>query len=110
MPAILIETAFINNANDANKLKTRENDFASAIANQIANTSIDNSNGGSSNGNTSAEYSRNLEVTSPLMYGEDIKAVQNKLNSLGYNAGTADGYYSDTKNAVIKFQKGLRYS
>lgn len=106
MPAILIETAFINNANDANKLKTRENDFASAIANQIANTSIDNSNGGSSNGNTSAEYSRNLEVTSPLMYGEDIKAVKNKLNSLGYNAGTADGYYgNDTKNAVIKFQK-----
>ena len=105
MPAILIETAFINNANDASKLKTRENDFASAIANQIANTSIDNSNGGSSNGNTSAEYSRNLEVTSPLMYGKDIRAVQNKLNSLGYNAGTADGYYgNDTKNAVINLQ------
>jgi|GEM_PF-566573 len=105
MPAILIETAFINNANDANKLKTRENDFASAIANQIANTSIDNSNGGSSNGNTSAEYSRNLEVTSPLMYGEDIRAVQNKLNSLGFNCGTADGYYgNDTKNAVINLQ------
>ena len=105
MPAILIETAFINNANDASKLKTRENDFASAIANQIANTSIDNSNGGSSNGNTSAEYSRNLEVTSPLMYGEDIRAVQNKVNSLGFNCGTADGYYgNDTKNAVINLQ------
>ena len=105
MPSILIETAFINNANDANKLKTRENDFASVIANQIANTSIDSSTGGSSNGNTSAEYSRNLKVTSPLMYGEDIKAVQNKLNSLGFNCGTADGYYgNDTKNAVIKFQ------
>ena len=105
IPAILIETAFINNANDASKLKTRENDFASAIANQIANTSIDNSNGGSSNGNTSAEYSRNLEVTSPLMYGEDIRAVQNKLNSLGFNCGTADGYYgNDTKNAVINLQ------
>ena len=105
MPSILIETAFINNANDANKLKTRENDFASVIANQIANTSIDNSNGGSSNGNTSAEYSRNLEVTSPLMYGEDIRAVQNKLNSLGFNCGTADGYYgNDTKNAVINLQ------
>ena len=105
MPSILIETAFINNANDANKLKTRENDFASVIANQIANTSIDSSTGGSSNGNTSAEYSRNLKVTSPLMYGEDIKAVQNKLNSLGFNCGTADGYYgNDTKNAVINLQ------
>ena len=61
MPSILIETAFINNVNDANKLKTREDDFASVIANQIANTSIDSSNGDSSNGNTSAEYSRNLK-------------------------------------------------
>ena len=105
MPSILIETAFINNVNDANKLKTREDDFASVIANQIANTSIDSSNGDSSNGNTSAEYSRNLKVTSPLMYGEDIKAVQNKLNSLGFNCGTADGYYgNDTKNAVINLQ------
>ena len=111
MPAFLIETAFINNANDASKLKTRENDFASAIANQIANTSIDNSNGGSSNGNTSAEYSRNLEVTSPLMYGEDIRAVQNKLNSLGFNCGTADGYYgNDTKNAVNSKTPEVRLS
>ena len=55
-------------------------------------------------------YTRLLKVTSPLMYGEDIKAVQNKLNSLGYNCGTADGYYGNaTKNAVISFQsaKGI---
>ena len=61
----------------------------------------------SSNG---SDYSRILKVTSPLMYGDDIKAVQNKLNSLGFNCGTADGYYgNDTKNAVISFQssKGL---
>lgn len=50
-------------------------------------------------------YSRILKLTSPLMYGEDIRAVQNKLNSLGYVAGTADGYYgNDTKNAVINLQ------
>ncbi|WP_300887411.1 peptidoglycan-binding protein [uncultured Clostridium sp.] len=105
MPSILIETAFINNSGDANKLKTREDEFASVIANQIANTSIDGSTGGSSNGNTSSEYSRDLEVTSPLMYGEDVRAVQNKLNSLGFNCGTPDGYYgNDTKNAVIKLQ------
>ena len=40
-------------------------------------------------------YTRILKVTSPLMHGEDIKAVQNKLNSLGYNCGTADGYYGN---------------
>ena len=50
-------------------------------------------------------YSRILKLTSPLMYGEDIRAVQNKLNSLGFNCGTADGYYgNDTKNAVINLQ------
>ena len=55
-------------------------------------------------------YTRILKVTSPLMYGEDIKAVQNKLNSLGHNCGTADGYYgSATKSAVVSFQsaKGI---
>lgn len=55
-------------------------------------------------------YTRILKVTSPLMYGEDIKAVQNKLNSLGHNCGTADGYYGNaTKSAVVSFQsaKGI---
>lgn len=31
MPAVLIETAFIDNAEDANKLKTRQSEFAQAI-------------------------------------------------------------------------------
>ena len=64
----------------------------------------------SSSSSTGSSYTRLLKVTSPLMYGNDIKAVQNKLNSLGYNCGTADGYYgNDTKNAVVKFQsaKGI---
>jgi N-acetylmuramoyl-L-alanine amidase len=37
MPAILIETAFIDNSSDANLLKTRQDDFANEIANQILN-------------------------------------------------------------------------
>lgn len=55
-------------------------------------------------------HTRILKVTSPLMQGDDVRAVQNKLNSLGYNCGTADGYYGNaTKSAVISFQsaKGL---
>lgn len=55
-------------------------------------------------------YTRILKVTSPLIQGYDVKAVQNKLNSLNYNCGTADGYYGNaTKSAVISFQsaKGL---
>ncbi|WP_343019622.1 N-acetylmuramoyl-L-alanine amidase, partial [Clostridium celatum] len=37
MPAILVETAFISNSGDANLLKTRQDDFAKAIAIQICN-------------------------------------------------------------------------
>ncbi|MEF9934998.1 MAG: peptidoglycan-binding protein [Clostridium sp.] len=57
-----------------------------------------------------ADYSRVIKVTSPLMKGEDIRAIQDKLNYLGYKAGTADGIYGNTtKEAVIQFQidKGL---
>ena len=64
----------------------------------------------SSSTSTGSSYTRLLKVTSPLMYGDDVKAVQNKLNSLGFNCGTADGYYGNaTKSAVISFQsaKGL---
>lgn len=56
-------------------------------------------------------YYRLLKVTSPLMYGSDIKKVQSKLNSLGYNAGKVDGYYgNNTKNAIIRFQKAKKIS
>ncbi|MGL5313688.1 MAG: peptidoglycan-binding domain-containing protein [Peptostreptococcaceae bacterium] len=55
---------------------------------------------------TKVSYSRVLKVTSPLMYGEDVRAVQNKLNSLGHNAGTADGYYgNNSAEAAKRFQK-----
>lgn len=51
-------------------------------------------------------YSRLLKVTSPLMYGNDVKKVQARLNQLGYKAGSVDGYYgNNTRNAVIRFQK-----
>lgn len=60
---------------------------------------------------TSSDYYRVLKVTSPLMYGADVKKVQNKLNQLGYNAGKADGYYgNNTKNAVVRFQKAKKIS
>ena len=47
MPAILIETAFIDNSSDANLLRARQDDFATAISNEICaylnitNTPID---------------------------------------------------------------------
>jgi peptidoglycan hydrolase-like protein with peptidoglycan-binding domain len=66
--------------------------------------SSSSSGGSSSSGNSN--YHRLLKVRSPLMHGEDVRAVQNKLNSLGYNAGSADGYFgNNTKNAVQSFQR-----
>ena len=38
--------------------------------------------------------------------GEEVKELQNKLNSLGYNCGTADGIFgAKTTSAVKSFQK-----
>jgi N-acetylmuramoyl-L-alanine amidase len=37
MPAILVETAFISNANDADLLRSKQDDFATTIANEILN-------------------------------------------------------------------------
>ena len=38
--------------------------------------------------------------------GENVRTLQNNLNALGYNAGTADGQFgNNTQTAVTKFQK-----
>lgn len=48
---------------------------------------------------------RDLHLTSPLMYGPDVLAVQRKLRALGYNPGPLDGRYGTlTYNAVRLFQ------
>ena len=60
------------------------------------------------NSSYSASYSRLLKKTSPLMKGEDVKFVQQKLVDLGYDIGNSgvDGQYgNDTVSAVKEFQK-----
>ena len=40
--------------------------------------------------------------------GEDVRALQARLNELGYNAGRADGVYgANTQNAVIYFEDAV---
>lgn len=83
-----------------NKRSYSLNRYRKASKKYIPNTTSSNSG-----------YYRVLKVTSPLMYGSDVKKVQSKLNSLGYNAGKADGYYgNNTRNAVIRFQKAKKIS
>ena len=50
---------------------------------------------------------RDLMVTSPVMRGEDVLAVQTRLAALGYAPGPIDGGYGPTTAAAVKdFQAG----
>ena len=54
---------------------------------------------------------RELYYTSPMMYGDDVKMLQSRLNDLDYSCGTADGYFGKkTDIAVRNYQadKGLK--
>jgi len=53
------------------------------------------------------EFTRNLKVTRPMMRGEDVEAVQERLLELGLEeVGRADGIFgADTASAVQLFQR-----
>lgn len=47
-----------------------------------------------------------LHLTSPLMHGADVRQVQQKLQSLGFDPGAIDGEYGATTAAAVRaFQK-----
>lgn len=51
-------------------------------------------------------FTRTLRLTSPMMVGDDVKALQSYLNCKGYNVGLADGIFgSMTKAGVVLFQR-----
>jgi membrane-bound lytic murein transglycosylase B len=44
-------------------------------------------------------------VSSPTLYFDQVKQMQNKLNEMGYNAGEADGVFgSGTRSAISRYQ------
>jgi peptidoglycan hydrolase-like protein with peptidoglycan-binding domain len=48
---------------------------------------------------------RTLRLTNPMMRGDDVKELQNKLTNLGYSVGAIDGIFGkNTKAGVFKFQ------
>lgn len=56
--------------------------------------------------NDNFSISRVLKVETPMMYGEDIRLVQQRLNDLGYNCGDPSGWYdSITANQIALFQQ-----
>ena len=53
-----------------------------------------------------AAYQRPISLKSPQMHGEDVKAVQKRLNDLKYNAGAVDGYFGPSGDKAVRaFQK-----
>ena len=46
---------------------------------------------------------KKIELTTPMMRGDDIKALQTALNALGYNAGDPDGIAG--KNTIAAIQR-----
>ena len=46
---------------------------------------------------------KKVELTTPMMRGDDIKALQTALNSLGYDAGDPDGIAG--KNTIAAIQR-----
>ena len=45
---------------------------------------------------------KKIELTTPMMRGDDIKALQTALNALGYDAGDADGIAGKNTIAAIR--------
>lgn len=53
--------------------------------------------------------SRNLYYKSAMMRGDDVKELQEKLNSLDFKCGTADGVFGkNTDKGVREFQKAAK--
>lgn len=45
---------------------------------------------------------RELYFTDPMMKGEDVKKVQERLNVLGFNCGAADGIFGNKTDIAVK--------
>ena len=51
---------------------------------------------------------RPLYLTSPMMRGDDVAALQLRLGTLGFNAGRVDGYFGpNTQRALRDFQRNV---
>ncbi len=128
MPAVLLETAFINNASDLAKLNV--NDAGNAVANAVARVyPIGGSGDSGTNGddagydnavirqiqiNLNARYSTGLTtdgIAGPKTRTALVKAIQSELNrQFGYNLVTDGVFGSATRAAAVNVHQGARGS
>lgn len=92
----LLECCFIDSKSDMDKFNSDK--FADAIVKGLTGKGVITPTPTSS-------QSRILKLTNPLMYGEDVKELQQDLVALGFNLKIDSYFGNDTKQAVLKYQQ-----
>ncbi len=111
MPAILNEFGFIDNIEDTTKLKREDirQRCAEAVVYGLLKIEIQNQSPVKIDKPKEEKVNQSIRLLRyiiPMMSGDDVKKVQNKLNELGFSVGIADGIYGrNTENGVKNFQK-----
>lgn len=109
MPATTIECGFIDNAGDNALFDSKQGEIVQGITDAVlsiaggAEQSPATPPAASSN---VPELTRVLKRTSPLMTGDDVRQLQERLKAHLADPGKIDGKFGDkTKDAVIAFQQ-----
>ena len=50
---------------------------------------------------------RVLSLTSPMLRGDDVKALQERLDALGYTVGVMDGIYGKKTDAAVRLYQAF---
>ena len=109
MPATTIECGFIDNAGDNALFDSKQGEIVQGITDailSIAGGVAQNPTPPPAASSNVPELTRVLKRTSPLMTGDDVRQLQERLKAHLADPGKIDGKFGDkTKDAVIAFQQ-----
>ncbi|AYH40703.1 hypothetical protein A5N82_13530 [Christensenella minuta] len=109
MPATTIECGFIDNAGDNALFDSKFNEIVQGITAailSIAGGVVPNTATPPSPSANVPELTRVLKRTSPMMTGDDVRQLQERLKAHLADPGKIDGEFGDkTRDAVIAFQQ-----
>lgn len=109
MPATTIECGFIDNAGDNALFDSKQGEIVQGITDailSIAGGVAPNPVTPPAPSTNTPELDRVLKRTSPMMTGDDVRQLQERLKAHLADPGKIDGEFGDkTKDAVIAFQQ-----
>ena len=109
MPATTIECGFIDNAGDNALFDSKQGEIVQGITDailSIAGGVAPNPTTPPAASSNVPELGRVLKLTSPLMRGDDVRQLQERLKAHLADPGKIDAKFGDkTKDAVIAFQQ-----